>query len=377
MGMWVIDEPKKVLRYVYTLLRDTFQEYSRDRAIRYGAAISFYTLFSLPALLIIIIRLAGIAVGEESVRSELLSIIAENLTPETATQVDQMIKNLARDTNSFWATALSVGTLIFAASGVFYSLRDALNAVWKINPHIREGSFLKTIFDRVLSFTMVLTLGFILLVSMVLHAFIRTLETLFANFSEAVTEFLTTVSPQVGSYAGQLDVVLYVAIVMETVIGLVVVTLTFSLIFKFLADAYPSWRDVFVGALFTAVLFNLGKVAIGWYLSHSNALSAYGAAGSVVLILLWVYYTSQILLLGAEFVWVYTRKHGRKIQPSGLAISLIDRPMARFRKWVLNKLGRPSKELDEDLMEEDMAKEKLLAKKKKESPPNKEPNIPL
>ena len=359
MGMWVIEEPKKALRYVYTLLRDTFQEYNRDKAIRYGAAISFYTLFSLPALIIIIIRLVGIAVGEDNVKDEVLDIIAKNLTQDTANQVEQMIQNLAKDTNSFWATLLSIGTLIFAASGVFYSLRDALNAVWKIRPHIRKGSILKTIFDRILSFSMVLTLGFILLVSMILHTLIRTLETLFAQFSETVTALLTDLSPQIGAYAGELDVVLYAAIAMEITIGLVIVTLTFSLIFKFLADAYPSWKDVLVGALFTAILFNIGKVVIGWYISHTNALSAYGAAGSVVLILLWVYYSSQILLLGAEFTWVYTHKNGRTIEPSDLAISLIDKPIARFRKWVLNQLGRSSKELDKDLEAVDPEEKKI------------------
>ncbi|MEM9723543.1 MAG: YihY/virulence factor BrkB family protein [Bacteroidota bacterium] len=345
----LIDTPKKVLRYIYQLLRDTFQEYSRDKAIRYGAAISFYTLFSLPALSIIVIRIAGVVVGQESVKEEVLGIIAENLTQDTADQVNLMIDNLAQDTNSFWATLLSLGTLIFAASGVFYSLRDALNAVWKIRPHIRKGSFLKTIFDRVLSFTMVFTLGFILLVSMILHTIIRALETLIVNFSEKFRAFLTDVSPEVGAYADQLDVVLYVAFAMETFIGLLIVTLTFSLIFKFLADAYPSWRDVFVGALFTAILFNIGKVGIGWYISHSSVLSGYGAAGSIVLLLLWVYYSSQIFLLGAEFVWVYTRRHGRKIEPSDLAISLIDRPIHRLRQRVLRLMGRSTKELDEDL----------------------------
>jgi len=326
----ILSRIKRSLLYAYQLLRDTFKEYSQDKAFRHGAAIAYYTLFSLPAVLIIVIRLAGIAFGETEVRGEVLSLIEANLTQEAANQVANMMDNISRDTNTFWATMLSIGTLIFGASGVFYSIRDSLNAVWKLRSHIPKGNFIKLLFDRVLSFTMVLTLGFIMLVSMVLHTIILAFKTIIERFGVQLRDLLRNISTDVGAFADQIEIIFYVAFVLEELIGLLVVTLTFALIFKFLADAYPRWSDVMVGALFTAILFTIGKVLIGWYISESNVGTTYGAAGSVVLLLLWVYYSAQILLLGAEFVYVYTRKKGRKIKPSKIAIRLTDRPLKRL-----------------------------------------------
>ncbi len=323
--------PKKWLQFNYELIRDIFKEFSRDKAFRHGAAIAFYTLFSLPAVLIIVVRLAGVAFGEVAVKNQVLSQIELNLNAQAAVQVDQMMENIVRESNSFWATLLSIGTLVFGASGVFYSMRDALNAVWDLREHMRKGSFIKTLFDRLLSFTMVLTLGFILLVSMVLHAVIVALKTIIERFGEQVREFLRGISDEAGAFADQIEFMFYIAYLLDTVIGLLIVTLTFAMIFKFLADAYPRWGDVLLGSLFTAILFNVGKVLIGWYISKSNIGSTYGAAGSIVVLLLWVYYSAQIFLLGAEFIYVYTTKKGRQIQPSTLAIKLVDRPLYELR----------------------------------------------
>ncbi len=334
---------KEWLKFSYELIRDTFKEYSRDKAFRHGAAIAYYTLFSLPAVLIIVIRLAGVAFGESMVREQVLNQIEMNLNHQTAVQVSQMMDSIAKDSNSFWATLLSVGTLIFGASGVFYSLRDSLNSVWKLRGEIRKGSFIKTVFDRLLSFTMVLTLGFILLVSMVLHTVIVALKSVMERFGEQVRDFLNSFSDEIGAFADQIELMFYIAYGIDAVIGLLIVTLTFAMIFKFLADAYPSWGDVLLGALFTAVLFNIGKVLIGWYISESNVGSTYGAAGSIVILLLWVYYSSQILLLGAEFIYVYTGKKGRQIKPSILARKLVDKPFYELKSIINQLVGKSVK----------------------------------
>jgi len=335
----ILSYPQKWLKFNYELIRDTFREYSRDKAFRHGAAIAFYTLFSLPAVLIIVVRLAGVAFGEEAVKNEVLSQIELNLNAQAAVQVEQMMESIVRESNSFWATLLSIGTLVFGASGVFYSMRDALNAVWDLREQMRKGSFIKTIFDRLLSFTMVLTLGFILLVSMVLHTIIVALKTIIERFGEQVREFLRGISDEVGAFADQIEFMFYVAYLLDTVIGLLIVTITFAMIFKFLADAYPKWGDVLLGALFTAILFNVGKVLIGWYISQSNIGSTYGAAGSIVVLLLWVYYSAQIFLLGAEFIYVYTTKKGRQIRPSTLAIKLVDRPLYELKAIMRDLFG--------------------------------------
>ena len=327
-------KPIKILKYLYWLVRDTLKKFSHDKAFRHGAAISYYTIFSLPAVLIIIINLASLFFGEQAVTTEVYQQIEGFLGKESADEIQGILGRIHTDKNSTWATILGIVTLIFGATGVFYSLRDSLNVLWDLPEHIQQGSFLKVIFDRLLSFTVVISLGFIFLVSMVLNALIVALQRLIQGWSDEMRAFIHSISDQFGTYADQLEIIIYIAYVLDAIVGIVVITLTFALIFKFLSDAVIAWKDVWLGALFTAVLFNLGKFLIGWYIGSSNVSSTYGAAGSVVLIMIWVYYSSQILLLGAEFIYVYVKSQGREIKPTRFSTRLVDEPLLHFMNLI-------------------------------------------
>jgi membrane protein len=319
------------LKFFLILLRDTVREFSADKAFRHGAAISYYTIFSLPAILIIVIRVAGYFFGEDTVRVELLVQIEQLIGADSANEVGLMIENIRPDRDSWWATLLGIGTLLFGATGVFYTLQDSINTIWKLNTHFKRKNVFKLVFDRLISFAMVLSLGFILLVSMVLETIIVAVNVWVRSMGDSFHHLTANWAPWALNYVDQIDLVFFAALGANIVLSLIVITLMFSLIFKLLPAARLPWRDVLLGAFFTAVLFIIGELLIGWYIGNSNIGSTYGAAGSIVVILLWVFYSANILLLGAEFVQVYLRMKGREIQPSPLAISIADQPLRRLR----------------------------------------------
>ena len=319
------------IRFIYRLFRDAILKFNVDKAFKHGAAISYYTIFSLPAILIIIINLAGSLLGEEAVKRELLAQIDHFIGTESAEQIASMIAGLRTDSNSFWATLLGVGTLIFGATGVFYTLQDSLNTLWRIPDKLKGGSWLKLILDRVLSLAMVLTLGFILLVSMVLQTLIVAVNSVIRSLSEGFVEMLDEMTPGFAHVVKQIDFIFWTAYGLDVLVSLTIITLVFALIFRFLPAARLRWRDVWLGSFLTAVLFTLGRALISWYIGNSNITSTYGAAGSVVLILAWVFYSSLIFLLGAELIYVYCEMRGREIQPARFVVSITDQPLRRLR----------------------------------------------
>lgn len=322
------------LRSTYQFTAKIFIRLQEDKNFKHGAAISYYTIFSLPAILIIIIGLTGSFLGREKVQSEIETQIESLLGPDTAREISQMIEGLDLDENTLWATLLGVGTLIFGATGVFYTLQDTLNTIWRI-PHQleRKNSILKTVIDRVMSLAMVLTVGFILTVSMVLETAIVALKNLIENLEERLIESLSTRLPGFVDFIEQIDIIFAIAYTVDFLFALGIITTMFTLIFRFLPSSRIPWKDAWLGAFVTAVLFSIGKAIIGWYIGSSNVASAYGAAGSVVLILVWVYYSSQILLFGAEFIYVYTEFQGREIKPAPFIQRLLDRPLLRISLW--------------------------------------------
>ncbi|MEM7369152.1 MAG: YihY/virulence factor BrkB family protein [Bacteroidota bacterium] len=352
-----------LITYIYHLLRDTVLGFNKDKGFKHGAAISYYTIFSLPAILMIIIYSAGSLLGESMVRSEILNLIAEYLGAENAVEIDQMISHLNKESSSIWATLLGIGTLIFGATGVFYTLQDSLNTIWKIPEKIERidgiGGMIKLVLDRMLSLAMVLTLGFILLVSMVLDMLIVGINRAIHNLEESVTSLLADIWPWFVKLLAEIDVIFLVAYSLDLLVGILVITLVFALIFRFLPSARIPWRDVWLGAFLTATLFTLGKTLISWYIAHSNVTSTYGAAGSVILILLWVFFSSQIFLLGAEFIYVFCKSRGREIQPAQFVLSITDQPIERLKTWskdIWNKFGQPSPDEQtkaEQIQEED------------------------
>ncbi len=276
------------MKRTFELFKQAFTEFGEDKAQRLGAALAYYTIFSLAPLLLIAISIAGLVFGREAAQGEIFGQLRGVLGPQAAAAVQEMVKGAAKPKSGTMATIIGIVTLLFGAAGVFGQLKDALNTIWNVEPK-KTGGFMKILKDRFLSFAMVLGTGFLLLVSLVLDSAIA-----------AAGHFLGNRLP--GGEA------LWQGI--QLAVSLAVVTVLFALIFRFLPDVHPAWRDVWFGAIFTAVLFVVGKFALGLYLGKSAVGSSFGAAGSLVVLLLWVYYSAQILFFGAEFTQVYARTHG-------------------------------------------------------------------
>lgn len=279
---------------MWRLMKDAASDWSRDRAPRLGAALAYYTVFSLVPFLVVVIAVIGLVFGEVAAQSAILSQIAELVGEQTAAAIKDMIQRANQPSTGLFATAVAVATLLIGASGVFGQLQDALNTVWGVEPKEGRGvwGFIK---DRFLSFVAVLGTGFLLLVSLILSSVV-------AAFGKW--------------FGGLLPLPEAVLQLMNFALSFLVVTGLFALIFKLLPDAKVAWRDVWIGAALTSALFTIGKFALGVYLGKSNVASAYGATGSLVLVLLWVYYSAQILLYGAEFTQVYANRVGERIVPT-------------------------------------------------------------
>ena len=270
------------------LIKETAGEWMEDGAMRLGAALAYYSVFSLAPLLIIAMSIAGLIFGEEAARGAVEGQLRGTLGAQAAEALESMIQG-ARESDASGVMAVAgVVLLLFAASGVFGQLQDALNTIWEIERKSVRGiwGFVK---NRFLSMAMVLGVGFLLLVSLILSAAVT-----------GMTDSLERIVP-VPAVIWQ---------VLSFVISFAVVTLLFAMIFKILPDADIEWRNVWVGAAMTAGLFTIGKFLLALYLGRRDAASAYGAAGALVLLLMWVYYSSLILLFGAEFTQVYARARG-------------------------------------------------------------------
>lgn len=270
------------------LFKQTFKEFGEDKAPRLGAALAYYTVFSIAPLLLIAIAIAGLVFGQEAARHEISAQLGRVMGPSMATAIEGMVKAAAKPKSGAMATIIGIVTLLFGASGVFAQLNDALDTIWNVERKKKAG-ILGTIKDRFLSMAMVCGIGFLLLVSLVFDAAISAMGKYFGNRFPGGEVLLQTV---------------------QLVISFALVTVLFAAIFKFLPDVKIAWRDVWLGAVFTSVLFVLGKFALGLYIGKTAASSTYGAAGSLVVLLLWVYWSAQILFLGAEFTQVYARSHG-------------------------------------------------------------------
>ncbi|HKS24245.1 MAG TPA: YihY/virulence factor BrkB family protein [Thermoanaerobaculia bacterium] len=292
------------MKRYYLLFKQAFTEFGEDKAQRLGAALAYYTIFSLAPLLLIAISIAGMVFGREAAQGQIFGQLHGVLGAQAAAAVQEMVKGAAKPKSGSMATIIGVVTLLFGAAGVFGQLKEALNTIWNVEPP-KKGGFMKLIKDRFLSFAMVFGTGFLLLVSLVLDAGVA-----------AAGHFVGSRLPG-GEALWQ---------VVQIVLSLGVVTLLFALIFRFLPDVHPTWRDVWFGAIFTAVLFVLGKFALGLYLGKSAVGSSYGAAGSLVVLLLWVYYSAQILFFGAEFTQVYARTHGSMAEAKDKAPAAPARP---------------------------------------------------
>jgi len=282
---------------VFSLLKGTVQSFMDDDCMTMGAALAYYTVFSLAPLLLMVISIAGLALGREAVQQSLVTQIGSLIGPDAATEVQTMLTHATQSkSGGIIGTVVGIIALLAGATGTFGSLQDALNRVWKVKPDPRAGGIKAFLGKRLLSFGMILGVAFLLLVSLALSAALS-----------AVGTWAGGILPQALS-GGFLKV-------LNFVVSFAVITLLFGAIFKFLPDAKIAWKGVWPGAAVTSLLFTIGKTAIGLYLAKSATASAYGAAGSFVLIVVWLYYASLILLLGAEFTKLWTAASGEHAPP--------------------------------------------------------------
>jgi membrane protein len=291
--------PVKKISY---LLKETISEFIDDNAMKLSAALSYYTIFSLPPLLIIIISLIGFFFGAEAVRGEIFGQINGLVGNEAALQIQETIKNVKLSSSNVFTTTVGIIILLVGASGVFAEIQDSINYIWGIKAKPKRG-LIKFIKNRLMSFSMIGSVGFLLLVGLIINSLMDVLNKRLAIYFPQDTIYLF--------YAVNIFIVF------------VIITLLFIVIFRTLPDGKVVLHDCIIGASFTAFLFMIGKLAIGAYLGSSAIASVYGAAGSIILILVWVYYSAMILYFGAEFTKVYASTHGQKIIPNEYSVQIL------------------------------------------------------
>ena len=284
------------LKKTLPILKGTFKEFGEDNVLRLSAALAYYAMFSIGPLLVIAVGVAGLVFGNETVRNQIQQQLQSMLGEKSAEMLDSMMSAQKHGT-SLVTMIIGVVALLAGAAGVFGQLQDSLNTIWEVKskPGVGIWGFIR---NRFLSFSMVLGIGFLLLVSL------------------ALTTFLSAVSGSLGSHLPSEAL----AHVLNFVVSFGVITVLFAMIFKYLPDIKVPLRKVWIGAIFTALLFTLGKYLLALYLGRESTASSYGAAGSVILILMWIYYASVILFLGAEFTQVYAKQTGTRVVPSKYAV---------------------------------------------------------
>jgi membrane protein len=275
---------------VSSFFKEVFVAWFDIKSPRLGAALAFYTIFAIAPLVLLTISVAGMWFGPERARDELFNQLNGLVGSEGGRAIKSLVAAANRPKVGLWATLAAIGTLTAGATGVFVELQDALNTIWGVERKPGQG-FRHIIKDRLLSFGMVLAIGFLLLVSLILDAGLS-----------ALGKFASSLAPA--------EHIIWIGI--NFMASLTVITVLFAVIFKVLPDVDIAWRDVWMGAFVTAILFNMGKFLIGYYLGRSSMVSIYGAAGSFIVLLMWIYYSSQIFFFGAEFPRVYAETTGSK-----------------------------------------------------------------
>lgn len=308
------------LKDLWNITKKTFSAWNAADPFRQSAVIAYYAIFSIPALLVIIITLAGFAFGREAVQGEISDQIGQAIGESAAKQVEEMIAKAGEQKNSVWATVISIVTLMVGSTGVFAQLQVSLNQIWEVKVTASK-KWLKSLKDRLFSFGLILSICFLLLVSLMLSAGLSV-------FSGWIKVHLQ-------------DFMLFIFRLINFVLSFGIIAVLFALMFKILPDARIRWKDVWIGSMVTSLLFALGKFALGIYFGKANPASTYGAAGSVVLLMLWVSYSCMILFFGAEFTKQFAVYFGRKIQPTADAELIV---LPEDKKLVVEKQAAVDKE---------------------------------
>jgi membrane protein len=277
----------RVLSEIWKLLRDTVLSFIEDEALSRGAAIAFYTITSIAPVLLIVIAIAGLVFGQDAAENAIVTQLSDLMGPQTAEVLQSAVASAASKSSGTIATIVGVITLMVTASGVFGEMQSTLNAIWRAEPTAMTVS--RLIRARAASLGLIAALGLLLIVSLA----VSTALTAFGNYLDSILPFGELLFPA-----------------MNFLVSLLPISVLFGAIYKVLPDRNLEWRDVVVGAVVTATLFNMGKSLIGWYIGSSAVASSYGAAGALMVLLLWVYYSIQLFLLGAEFTKIYANRHG-------------------------------------------------------------------
>jgi membrane protein len=299
------DSPMKKF---WNVLLEVFNKFMEDRCTQLAAALAYYTVFSIPPLLIIIITVCGYVWDPDNVQTFIFRELKDMIGPQASEQIQNMMEYAHKPGQGTWKMILGVTVLFFGATGAVAQMQMALNQIWKIKADPEEWGIMTLVVKRLLSFAMALGLAFMLLVSTVLSSVI-------SAFSDLI-----------GGWLGESELVLFL---MQMGTELVIFTLLIGGIFQFMPDARIRWRDVWMGSLVTAVLFILGKSVIGFYLGSKESITAYGVAGNFIIVLLWIYYSSMILFLGAEFTQVWTHEYGKSIRPKSGSVKFIEKIMPK------------------------------------------------
>ncbi len=315
---------RKVLSDAFRYLKLTFKAFSNDNTFELGAALAYYTIFSIVPLLVVVISITGMIYGPDAAEGRLFGELRDLVGSDSAEALQGMIGDAYVSGKSLVATVIGVVTLFIGATTVFNSLKNSMNRIWGIQPR-PKSSILAMLKTRALSFSLVLGMGFLLVVSFAVNALVL-------GFAERVTKELPGISG-------------YVVTGLTMILTFSFTTAVFATLFRFVADARPRWKDVIPGAMFTTILFGIGKWLIALYFNKAEPASTFGAAAGLISLLLWTAYSSQIFFLGAEFTYVWAQEHGRPIKPTKHAVRVVQQEVVVDKGKVVDKRTK-DQELD-------------------------------
>jgi len=288
----------------FTILKNTFTIFMDVKGLKFSASLAYYTMFSLAPLLVLTISLAALFFGQEAAEGRVFEEINGLVGNSTAAQIQEIIKNVQLNEDNTWALIVGIVTLLLGATSVFGDMQHSINKIWEIKPKPKRG-WIKMITDRLLSSSLVLSLGFLLIVSLIVNGVLM----IFMDYIKRLFS----------------DAAVYLSMAVDVLVNFVVISTLFGVIFKFLPDVKIQWKDVKAGAFFTAILFMIGRFLIGFYIQTTGPESTYGAAASIIVLLLWIYYTAAILYVGASFTRAYAEYIGSPIAPADFAVHVEER----------------------------------------------------
>ena len=280
------------------LLKTTYNEWSDKDPFRQSAVIAYYAIFSIPGLLVLVITIAGYFFGKDAVNANILAQVSSTMGADTATQMGEMLINASQSKSTIWGSIVGVTTILIGATGVFVELQITLNAIWQVKVVTKKGIW-PILKARLFSFGLILAIAFLLMISLV------------------ISTALAAASDLVKGYTSDFTIIAFN--ILNFIFSLAVIAMLFAMMFKILPDARIEWKHVWLGSVLTGLLFTIGKTALAYYFSKAEPASVYGAAGSIILLLLWVSYSSMILFFGAEFTAAFAKKYTGKVPPTEIA----------------------------------------------------------